>query len=107
MIHTKSEKYGHCMEFIHKLFESGKKQYLMGYNYVFMIVVSGNFIFPLFVGLWLPESHVKHRSKNDMLIDFIENLESLAVAKDQKLSEVEITFDSAFCRQKVMKAVCF
>lgn len=27
---TKSEKYGHCMEFIHKLFDSGKKQYIIG-----------------------------------------------------------------------------
>jgi len=58
---TKSEKFGHCMEFIHKLFDSGKKQYMMGYNYVFVIVVSGHFIFPLYVGLWLPKPHVKHR----------------------------------------------
>ena len=102
---TKSEKFGHCMEFIHKLFDSGKKQYIMGYNYVFVIVVSGNFIFPLYVGLWLPEPHVNHRSKNDMLIDFIAALESLVAAKNQTLSEVEITFDSAYCVQKVMKAV--
>lgn len=73
---TKSEKYGHCMEFIHKLFDSGKKQYINGYNYMFVIVASGNFIFPLFVGLKLPKPHVKHRSKNDMLIDFIKDLNS-------------------------------
>jgi hypothetical protein len=85
---TKSEKYGHCMEFIHKLFDSGKKQYIMGYNYVFVIVISGNFIFPLFVGLWLPEPHAKHRSKNDMFIDFIENLESQVAARGQTLSEI-------------------
>jgi len=41
---TKSEKYGHCMEFIHKLFDSAKKQYIKGYNYVFVYVVSGHFI---------------------------------------------------------------
>ena len=66
---TKSEKFGYCMEFIHKLFDPGKKQYIKGYNYVFVVVVSGHFIFPLYVGLWLPEPHVKHRSKNDMLVD--------------------------------------
>jgi len=77
---TKSEKYGHGMEFIHKLFDSGKKQYIKGYNYVFVIVVSGHFIFPLYVGLWLPEPHVKPRSKNDRLIDFIEDLKSIVAA---------------------------
>ena len=94
---TFSAKYGHCMEFIHKLFDSGKKQYIKGYNYMFVIVVSGNFIFPLFVSLWLPEPHVKHRSKNDMLIDFIKDLNSLFTASVQTLSEVEITEDSAYC----------
>lgn len=29
---TFSPKYGHCMEFIHKLFDSGKKQYIKGLN---------------------------------------------------------------------------
>jgi len=53
------------MEFIHKLFDSGKKQYMMGYNYLFVLVIYGDFVFPLFVGLWLPKSHVKHRSKNE------------------------------------------
>lgn len=102
---TKSEKYGHCMEFIHKLFDSGKKQYIKGYNYVFVVVVCGNFIFPLFVSLWLPEPHAKHCSKNDMLIDFIEELEALFATKSQTLSEVEISFDSAYCVQKVMQAL--
>jgi len=102
---TKSEKFGHCMEFIHKLFDCGKKQYVMGYNYVFVIVVSGNFIFPLHVGLWLPKPHPKHRSKNDMFSDFIADLESLVADRNQTLSDVEITFDSAYCVQKVMKAV--
>jgi len=85
---TKSEKYGHCMEFIHKLFDSGKKQYIKGYNYVFVVVVSGHFIFPIYVSLWLPESHSKHRSKNDMLIDFINDFNSLVklpVTRYQKL----------------------
>jgi len=100
---TKSEKFGHCMEFIHKLFDSSKKQDIKGYNYVFVIVVSGNFIFPLYVGLWLPKPHAKHRSKNDMLVEFIEDLKSLVTTKNQVLSEVEITFEG--CVQKVMKAV--
>ena len=39
---TKSEKFGHCMEFIHKLFDSSKKRYIKGYCYVFVCVVSGN-----------------------------------------------------------------
>jgi len=103
---TKSEKYGHCMEFIHKLFDSGKKQYIKGYNYVFVVVVSGHFIFPIYVSLWLPESHSKHRSKNDMLIDFINDFNSLVIASGDTLSEIEITFDSAYCVQKVMLAVC-
>lgn len=51
---TKSEKYGHCMEFIHKLFDSSKKQYIKGYNYVFVIVISGNFICPLLEGSGYP-----------------------------------------------------
>ena len=102
---TKSEKYGHCMEFIHKLFDSSKKRYIMGYNYVFVIAVSGNFIFPLFVGLWLPEPHPQHRSKNDMLIDFISIFNSEVLASGYNLSEIEITFDSAYCVQKVMRAV--
>lgn len=59
-----------------------------------LIVFSGNFIFPLHVGLWLPKSHAKYRSKNDMLIDFIANLESLVADRNQTLSDVEITFDS-------------
>lgn len=103
---TKSEKYGYCMEFIHKLFDSGSKQYIMGYNYMFVIVTSGHFICPLFVGLWLPESHSKHRSKNDMLIDFIEDFNSIKVTKGYRLSEIEITFDSAYCVQKVMRTIC-
>lgn len=57
------------------------------------------------MGLWLPEPHVKHRSKNDMLIDFIEDLDQNVATKDQTLSEIEITFDSAYCVQKVIKAV--
>ena len=102
---TKSEKYGHCMEFIHKLFSRYKKQYIMGYNYVFVIVISGNFIFPLFVSLWRSSPHVKHRSKNEMLIDFLEDLEFQATARSQTLSEIELSFDSAYCIQKVMRAV--
>ncbi len=102
---TKSEKYGHCMEFIHKLFDSGKKQYIMGYNYMFVLVMSGDFIFPLFVSLWLPKPHVEHRSKNDILINFIKNLNSQATAKHLTLSDIELTFDSAFCVQKVIQMV--
>jgi len=85
---TKSEKYGHCMEFIHKLFDSGKKQYIIGYNYVFVIVISDNFIFPLFVSLWLPKPQSKHRSKNDIFINFIENLNSIVIEKGHTLSEI-------------------
>lgn len=62
---------------------------------MFVIVVSGHFIFPLYVGLWRSSPHVKHRSKNDMLIDFIEDLDQKVATKDKTLSEIEITFDSA------------
>lgn len=41
-----------------------------------------------------------------MLIDFIEGFNSLKVTKGYELSEIEITFDSAYCVQKVMRAVC-
>lgn len=103
---TFSPKFGHCMEFIHKLFVSSKKRYIMGYNYVFVTVVSGNFRLKLFVGLWRSSPHSKHRSKNDMLIDFIKNFHSMVIAKGYTLSEVEITFDSAYCVQKVMRVIC-
>jgi hypothetical protein len=106
------------MEFIHKLFDSGKKQYIMGYNYMFVLVMSGDFIFPLFVSLWLPKPHVEHRSKNDILIDFIKDLDAQVTAKHliedkvfckklypRSLSDTELTFDSAFCVQKVMQMV--
>jgi len=43
--------------------------------------------------------------KNDMLIDFIENLNSLIVNRGLTLSEIELSFDSAYCVQKVMLAV--
>lgn len=73
---------------------------------MFVIVVSGNFRLKLFVSLWLPESHAEHRSKNDMLIDFIENLKSQFATSVQTLSFVPISFDSAYCVQKVMQAIC-
>lgn len=101
---TKSEKYGKCMDFIHKLFDSNKKEYIMGYNYVFVIVVSGDFVFPLAVMLWLPKPHIDHQSKNDMVVDFLEDLNNQAIHRNQTLSEVEVTFDSAYCIQKVIQA---
>lgn len=103
---TKSEKYGKCMEFIHKLFDSNKKQYIMGYNYVFVVVASGDFVFPLAVMLWLPKSHIDHSSKNDMVVDFIHDLKNQAANRNQALCEVEVTFDSAYCIQKVIQAAC-
>ena len=53
----------------------------------------------------MPKPHVDHRSKNDMLIDFIEELESLFVSLGKTLSDVEISLDSAYCVQKVLKAL--
>ncbi len=53
---TKSEKFGKTMEFIHKLFDHGKDRYIMGYNYVLVLVVSGDMVFPLTFILWLPET---------------------------------------------------
>jgi hypothetical protein len=40
-----------------------------------------------------------------MLIDFIKDLESQLIAKKLTLSQIEISFDSAFCVQKVIQAV--
>jgi hypothetical protein len=77
----------------------------MGYNYMFVLVMSGDFIFPLFVSLWLPKPHIEHRSKNDILIDFIQYLDAQVTAKHLTLSDIELTFDSAFCVQKVMQKV--
>ena len=40
-----------------------------------------------------------------MLVEFIDDLKSRGDAQNQALSEVEITFDSAYCVQFVLKAV--
>lgn len=101
---TKSEKFGSCMEFLHKLFDSASDRYVMGYNYVLLLAVSGDTVIPLSFVLWLPRSHPGHRSKNDIARDEIIRLSKACDRRGASLSDVELLFDSAFCRQKVMNA---
>jgi len=99
---TKTEKYGKCMEFLHKLYDHCNDEYIMGYNYVLLLVVSGSFVFPLAFILWLPKSHPDHRSKNDIARDELMRLQATCETQEMGLAEVELLFDSAYCRQKVM-----
>lgn len=101
---TKSEKFGDCMEFIHKLFDNAKDRYVMGYNYVLPLAVSGETVLPISFVLWLPGCHPDHRSKNDIARDEIIRLSKACERGGRSLSDVEILFDSAFCRQKVVRA---
>lgn len=101
---TKAEKTGKYMEFIHKLFDNGKKRYIMGYNYVLMLAVSGDTVIPLAFVLWLPAGHPGHRSKNDIAQDEIIRLKKACDRRGHDLGEVELVFDSAYHVQKVMNA---
>ena len=101
---TKAEKFGKCMEFIHKLFDHAENRYFMGCNYVLMLSVSGDTVIPLSFVLWLPPEHPDYRSKNDITRDEIHLLKKNCERRGYSLGETEITFDSAFCRQKVLKA---
>jgi hypothetical protein len=101
---TKTEKTGRYMEFIHRIFDNAKKRYIMGYNYVLMLAVSGNTAVPLVFALWLPAKHPDHRSKNDMARDEIIRLKKVADRQGYDLGEVELVFDSAYHVQKVMNA---
>ncbi|MDM8538810.1 transposase [Desulfobacterales bacterium HSG17] len=100
---TNVEKYGKCMEFIHKLFDHAKDRYIMGYNYVLLLAVSDDMVFPLSFVLWLPKEHPDYRSKNDIARDEILHLEKECDKNGYCLEEVEILFDSAYCVPKVMK----
>jgi len=99
---TKAEKYGKCMEWLHKLFDHCADEYIMGYNYVLLLVVSGELVFPLGFVLWLPKSHADYRSKNDIIRDEITELKATCDAHEVSLEEVELLGDSAYCRQKVV-----
>lgn len=101
---TKAEKTGRYMEFIHKLFDNAKNRYIMGYNYVLMLAVSGDTVIPLAFVLWLPAEHPDHRSKNDIARDEIIRLKKACGRKGYDLGEVELLFDSAYHVQKVMNA---
>ncbi|MCP4347574.1 MAG: transposase [Desulfobacterales bacterium] len=101
---TKAEKSGKYMDFIHKLFDSAKKRYITGYNYVLILAISGDTVIPLSFVLWLPAEHPDHRSKNDIARDGINLLKKECDRRGCSLGEVEILFDSAYCVQKVMTA---
>ena len=53
---TNAEKFGTCLEFLHKLYDHCHDTYIMGYNYVLIFVVSGPVAFPLGYVLWLPKA---------------------------------------------------
>lgn len=101
---TKCEKFGKHTELIQKLFDNAKDRYIMGYDYVLMIAVSGDVVLPLSLVLWLPTDHPDHRSKNDIACDEIRLLREQCDRWGQALGETEILFDSAYCVQKVVKA---
>jgi hypothetical protein len=101
---TKAEKSGESMEFIHRLFDHVKGTYIMGYNPLLILAMFGDFVFPIAIMLWLPKTHPDHRSKNDMARDFIKQLKDESQNRDCSLDQVEITFDSAYCKQKVIRA---
>lgn len=90
------------MEFIHKLFDHAHKRYIMGYNPVLILAVFGDLVFPLCIMLWLPKTHPKYRSKNDLTGDFITHLKGESDRRGSSLDEVDILFDSAYCVQKVV-----
>ena len=98
---TKAEKFGKCMEFLHKLYDHTKDEYIMGYNYVLLLAVSGSVAFPLSFILWLPKEHPDYRSKNDIVCDELTALYTTCDAKGYSLTEVEFLGDSAYCVQKV------
>jgi hypothetical protein len=98
---TKAEKFGTCQEFLHKLFDHCQEEYMMGYNYVLLLVVSGPIAFPLSFVLWLPQEHPEHRSKNEIVRDELIALHAESLVRHQPLSEVEFLGDSAFCAEKV------
>lgn len=101
---TGSEKFGKKMEMIHKMFDPSKKQYIMGYNYVFFIAKSGNITIPLSFLLWLPKGHPDHLTKNDIAANEILRINRECEKKCYDLKKVEFVFDSAYCVQKVIKA---
>ena len=103
---AKAEKFGNMTEFISKLFYRCKNRYIMGYNYVLILVSCGDFVFPLNLSLWLPKGHDDHRSKNDIAADFINYLNKAVKQNNKTLEDVEFIADSAYCVQKVMRAVC-
>lgn len=90
------------MDFIHKLFDHAHKRYIMGYNPLLILAVFGDLVFPISMMLWLPKTHPKYRSKNDMTGDFITHLKSESDRRGGSLDQVEILFDSAYCVQKVV-----
>lgn len=99
---TKDEKFGSHIAFLHKLFDHCHDRYLMGYNYVMILVRSGDYIFPPAIMLWLPETHPDYRSKNKMLHDFIDQLALNCQQHDYDLNDVEILFDAAYAKEHVI-----
>jgi hypothetical protein len=90
------------MEFIHKLFDHANKRYIMGYNPLLILSVFGDLVFPISMMLWLPKTHSQYRSKNDMTVDFITHLHHESEQRGCTLDQVEMLFDSAYCKQKVV-----
>lgn len=47
------------------------KRYIQGYNFVLVLVVFGDLVFPLNIMMWLPQTHPSYSEKNDMVKDYI------------------------------------
>jgi len=99
---TIAEKFGKNMEFIHKLFDHAEDRYIKGYNYILLLAVSGETVFPLSFVLWLPKTHTDYRSRNDIAADEIMKLKSACENRSLNLEEAELLSDSAYCVQKVV-----
>src|SRR5260370_13742308 len=75
---------------------------MMGYNPVLILAVFGDLAFPLPVMLWLPKTHPKYRSKNDLTGDFITHLKRESDRRGGTLDQVDILFYNAYCVKKVV-----
>lgn len=101
---TKSEKFGKCMAFVKKLYDHGNERYIEAHNIVLVLVSFGDFVFPLTIMIWRPKTDPKHKSKNDLVVDFLDQLKREAHRRDVSLDMIDITFDSAYAVEKVTNA---
>ena len=61
---------------------------------VLVLVAFGDFVFPLTIMLWRPKGDPKHKSKNDLVAEFLNQLEREARKRGVSMDMVDIVFDS-------------